>query len=143
MRAELSALAGLPRAERRILGRAWLSLLLADAALRLSPLPKVQRLLAPRARPVSAESTPPARLVQLVDVAARHHVRPMGCLQKSLVLQSLLHRQGVAVDLQIGVRKHEGTLQAHAWLEQAGRPLFESPEVDSEFSPLLQRENVR
>jgi hypothetical protein len=66
----------------------------------------------------------------------------MGCLQKALVLQSLLHRQGVAVDLQIGVRKHEGTLQAHAWLEQAGQPLFEDPEVDSEFSPLLQRESV-
>jgi hypothetical protein len=143
MKAELAALAGLPRAERRILGRAWISLLLADAALRLSPLPKVQRLLVPRVRPVSAGSTPPVRLMQLVDVAARHHVRPMGCLQKSLVLQSLLHRQGMAVDLRIGVRKHEDTLQAHAWLEQAGQPLFESPEVDSDFPPLLRRENVR
>ncbi len=67
----------------------------------------------------------------------------MGCLQKSLVLQSLLHRQGVAADLQIGVRKQAGTLQAHAWLERAGQPLFEAPGVGSAFPPLLRQENVR
>ncbi len=141
MRTKLHALTSLPREERRILLRAWLSLLLADAALRLSPLPKVQRLLASKSRPATGGgSTPPARLMQLVDVAARHHLRPMGCLQRSLVLQSLLQRQGFAADLRIGVRKHAGALQAHAWIEQAGQPLFEDPEVGSDFPPLLRQE---
>lgn len=145
MRAEIRALMSLPREEARLLGRAWLTLLLADVALRLSALPKVQRLLAPRAGPDSAAggSTSPARLAQLVDIAARHHIRPMQCLQRSLVLQSLLRRQGLSADLRIGVRKHAGAMQAHAWLEQEGRPLFEDPEVDSDFPLLLRPENAR
>lgn len=79
----------------------------------------------------------PPDLERLVDIAARHHIRPTACLQRSLVLQALLLRQGLATDLRIGVRRHASTLRAHAWLESAGRPLFENLNVDADFLPLL------
>jgi hypothetical protein len=140
MKAELAALASLPREERRILGRAWLSLLLVDAALRWASLPNVQRFLAGglhRGLLRTGVALEPPRLARLVDIAARHHIRPLGCLHRSLVLQALLRGQGLATDLRIGVRKLAGTLQAHAWLEQAGKPICERDEVEADFSPLV------
>jgi hypothetical protein len=146
MKAELTALAALPREERRILRRAWLSLLLADAALRWSPLSSVQRFLAGRIHRGllrTGAALEPPRLARLVDIAARHHIRPMGCLPRSLVLQALLRERGVATDLRIGVRKSASLLQAHAWLEQAGKPFCERQEIAADFSPLGRPDEVR
>jgi hypothetical protein len=44
-------------------------------------------------------------------------------LIESLVLWWLLRRQGFDGDLRIGVRKHAGQLQAHAWVEHRGQAL--------------------
>jgi hypothetical protein len=145
MKAELTALAALPQEERRILRQAWLAFLLVDAGLRFSSVPKVQRLLERKleAIPRAVPRRDLERLVRLVDIAARHHIRPMRCLERSLVLQALLRRQGEAADLRIGVRKHRDTLNAHAWLEQAGRPLFEPPGVGDRYTPLLRRGEAR
>jgi len=143
---KLAALAALPREERRLLRQIWFSFLLADVGLRLSPLSSVQRLLAWRFRRIPAAgagSLGPSGLERLVDLAARHHVRPMGCLRRSLVLQALLKGHGLATDLRIGVRKEGDRLQAHAWLEQAGQPLFEPPETRDRFAPLLPTREAR
>lgn len=140
LKAKLAALAALPREERRLLRQTWFSFLLADVGLRLSSLSNVQKLLAWRFRLIpeaGAGAIPPAGLERLVDIAARHHIRPMGCLHRSLVLQALLRWQGLETDLRIGVRKQRGRLQAHAWLEQAGQPLFEVPEARDRFTPLI------
>jgi hypothetical protein len=140
MKAKLAALAALPREERRLLRQTWLSFLLADVGLRLFSLSNVQQLLAWRFRllpEAGAGAVPPAGLERLVDLAARHHIRPMGCLHRSLVLQALLQWQGLETDLRIGVRKQQGMLQAHAWLEQSGQLLFEPPETRDRFTPLL------
>jgi len=51
------------------------------------------------------------------------------CLRRSLVLFHLLRRAGRPVGLHIGVRKRDGSLQAHAWLVQDGAPYLE-PDAD-------------
>lgn len=50
----------------------------------------------------------------------------MVCLPQSLALQALLRRQGLSAELRIGVRRADGKLQAHAWVEHAGSPLGET-----------------
>jgi hypothetical protein len=125
--------------EMRILAEAWLTLLWADLSLRFFPLPRVQRILAaspPRTgspeRPLSSE-----RMAYLVDVAVRYQIRPVRCLQRALVLQRLLAKQGLETELKIGVQKRDGVLFAHAWLESAGLPCAENEEACSRFHPLL------
>ena len=46
----------------------------------------------------------------------------MTCLECALVLQYLLRRRGVGTRLQIGVRKQEDALEAHAWLDHPALP---------------------
>src|SRR5262245_27909994 len=135
MRAELQAWRALCREERGSLVRAWWYLLLADLALLALPLPRVAallRLFKGRQR----DGLPADRLARLVEAAARHHLRPMTCLTRSLVLQALLRRQGIEADLPIGVRQEDGMLRAHAWVEHAGAPVGEREDVDRTFLPL-------
>jgi hypothetical protein len=63
------------------------------------------------------------RTARLVDVACRYGGHRASCLPRSLTLRSLLARQGIAGDLRIGVRRREGRLEAHAWVECRGVPL--------------------
>lgn len=143
MNTRLKALSGLPHEERALLVRAWFALLWAGIALRFLPLPKVQRLLS-SLRPLrsSRGSVPLSRLAHLVGVAARHHVLPARCLQRALTLQSLLAQRGVKADLRIGVRRQNGHLRAHAWVESAGIPLAESPEIAVLFLPLARAREI-
>jgi hypothetical protein len=134
---KLRAGLNLSRQERAIAARAWARLLVADLLLRFLPLPRVQKLLAARPRRRRGETAVPAsRVLRAVDLAARHHLYPMHCLQRALVLQSMLGAYGVHTDLRLGVRREAGELRAHAWIEHEGQPLGESPDVEREFSPL-------
>ena len=137
MRAELQAWRALRREERGSLVRAWTYLLIADCALFVLPVPRVAallRLFQGRQR----EGIPAARLARLVESASRHHLRPMTCLTRSLALQALLRRQGIEADLRIGVRREDGLLHAHAWVEHAGVPVGEREDVDRTFLPLAE-----
>jgi hypothetical protein len=135
MRAELRAWRALPREERRGFVRAWTWLLFADLALFLLPVPRAAALL--RLFPGRRKTgIPPERLARLVESAGRHHYRRMTCLTRSVALQALLRRQGVEAELRIGVRREDGRLHAHAWVEHAGVPLGEPEGVESTFLPL-------
>ena len=123
MKGKLHALLALTPAERRTLGLAWAYLLAADLALRVLPLPRVERLLARLSAGRPKPGPAPARLAQLTGIAARHHLLPMVCLPQSLALQALLRRQGLSSELRIGVSRAGGTVHAHAWVEHAGSPL--------------------
>jgi hypothetical protein len=61
------------------------------------------------------------RLGVAVDRAARFGVfRPL-CLVRSLALHQMLERRGVAGSrIRIGVRRDDGQLTAHAWVEYGG-----------------------
>jgi hypothetical protein len=124
--------------------RAWLSLLAADLALRVLPLsgarnfltpnwltPNRPRLL-PRGEPVAVE-----RLARLIEIAAGHHLYPMRCLPRALVLERWLRQRGLVATLQIGVRREGSRLAAHAWVEHDGRPVIGRAEHSSAFAPLL------
>lgn len=49
------------------------------------------------------------------------------CLQTALVLQSVLRSRGIPAAVRVGVRREEGGLEAHAWVEAAGWVLDDGP----------------
>jgi len=110
---------------------AWL--LIADLALRCLPYCRAESLLA---RDLKREARRPsegeiAALAARVEAAARYHLYPMQCLRRALVLRRLLRARGVATELRFGVRKEEGRIVAHAWLEHEGRSLDPNPAAPS------------
>jgi len=139
LRPKLRAALALSRRDRWALCQVWVTLLAVDLGLRLLPLRRLQPLLV-RADVGAADATNAGatiqRLVHLVDVARRHHLYPMRCLARSLVLRWLLGRQGIDVDLRFGVRREEIGLAAHAWLEYGGHPIGEPEGIEASFAPL-------
>lgn len=79
------------------------------------------------------------RITQLVRLAGRRGVARGNCLSQSLTLWWLLDHQGIASDLRIGVRKNQGRLQAHAWVERDGIPLNERWDVHTQYAPFDKR----
>jgi hypothetical protein len=133
----------LTRHDLGILARSWFLLLFIDMGLRLLPFKKVQAFLQMEASAPSTSANPAPeihRLAVLTGLAARHHLYPMTCLRRSLALQRLLARCGLAVDLRLGVRKQDGALQAHAWLEWGGQPVGEADLVLETYAPLQPHE---
>jgi len=75
------------------------------------------------------------RMGELVNIAGRHTPCPVTCLTRSLLLEWLLGRRGVDAELRIGVRLYGTALDAHAWVEYAGMPVNDQPDVASRFVP--------
>ncbi len=76
------------------------------------------------------------RRTKLIDLAGSFPFSWAQCLQRSLALRAWLRRQGIDVTLTIGVRKSNGSLEAHAWLEYAGIVINDSQNVREEYSTL-------
>lgn len=107
--------------------RATLRCLVAPPLVHLIPLPRL--IPAGPVRP-SDPSVDDAALVDWVDRVLGRLPWPWRttCLKRGVVLYALLRRAGRPADLIIGVRRAaEGALEAHAWLERAGVPVFEPP----------------
>ena len=81
-----------------------------------------------------------ARCHHLVAIAAFHSLGQKSCLPAAMVLIRLLARHGLNAQLMIGVKPHASTIQAHAWVEFAGRVLGESV---ADFQPLHSIRAVR
>ena len=88
-----------------------------------------------------------ALAARMVNSADRHGPVHPTCLTKSLTLWWLLARQGIASDLRIGVRREQGKLEAHAWVERDGIALNEAEEghrhyaaFDAAFTPVQNEE---
>ncbi len=136
MKRKLQILASLAMAQRWRLAMAWLWLPVFSLALRVISVPTIQRWMI---RKVAArDSTHPSAKawVSAVEVAGRHHLYPMRCLERSLTLQFLLSWLGQPSELKIGVRRTENELEAHAWLELDGCPLNDPPEVIRRYRAL-------
>lgn len=136
IRSRLARLRSLSGAELRLLARAFLLLLVADLALRTLSFERARRLLA-RVPPAGPPPPPDriAEIVRLVDAAARHHLYPMTCLRRTLVLQRLLLQEGLPTRLRLGVRGEGRRFEAHAWLEHDGVPVGEPADVALRFAP--------
>jgi hypothetical protein len=131
-------------AERRLLP--WLAALLplVGAALRLLGYHRtralLERLSRPPQRPIPADpgATTTAdtaqRLARLVGIAANHGPYRATCLRQSLALWWLLRRRGIPAELRIGVRKQQGELQAHAWVEHQGQALNDGQGVSKTYA---------
>ena len=75
-----------------------------------------------------------AALGTAVNIAAHHGVGPATCLTRSLLLRSILRRRGTDSDLRIGVQITDSRLVAHAWVEIAGQPINDTPDVATRFA---------
>lgn len=73
-------------------------------------------------------------VARMVSAAANHGPYRANCLKRSLATWWLLQRRGVAAELNIGVNKDAGELNAHAWVEYAGHALVEADDVTERFS---------
>lgn len=128
----------------RLPPRAWLLMveiavtaLWVEAGLRLLPFKRLARLslrASPRRQP------PPQvrldELMRLADAAFRRAPGLFTCLKRALILSTLLARRGLQAELNIGVRKTDEALHAHAWLEQDGLVIADHPQVVEQFRPL-------
>lgn len=129
--------------DRRALRAAFIWLLLVDIALRTVGLrrlvPGAHSVLTTRSEDVNAEDLRRAsRYAYWLDVAARHHIVRARCLHKSLALHLWLRREGVPSDVRIGVRKTDGGLTAHAWVELGGYIVNDEATAVAEFTRLGQ-----
>ena len=86
------------------------------------------------ARPGRQGGPSPERIVWLVAVASRC-VPGAHCLPRAVTAQLLLAREGHLAEMRIGVRKQGDGLDAHAWLEYHGAPLWESDAQLNSFVP--------
>lgn len=82
------------------------------------------RLLERQPRPVAEPDV--ERLVWLTQGILRRTHRRDFCYPRALVIFHVLSGWGCPVTLYFGVRKREGELEGHAWLDLAGRPLDET-----------------
>jgi len=73
-------------------------------------------------------------LGQLIATAARHIPFPSTCLTRSLLFNWMLRRRGVPSELRIGIRMENSALRAHAWVEVAGVPVNDEPDVARRFA---------
>lgn len=141
-RRRLSRLRDLSGRDRWLLVRAAALLLAVDLGLRTAGFVRVRRWLERSgeersARPVTPERWADAEsIARVVVVAARHHLYPMTCLRRALVLERLLAERGIPAVLRIGVRKDKEGFRAHAWVECDGRALSEPEAVERRFASL-------
>jgi hypothetical protein len=83
--------------------------------------------------PASPEPTDVKDAARLVSIAARRGPWRSQCLTTALTLQWLLARRGIATDLRLGVRRKDGRMEAHAWVEYEGMALIETAGVHERF----------
>ena len=136
IKAKLAKFAALPWPERRTLLTAMVLLPLFWLGLQCFGLGRMQAWLQrpTPATDASLSMNEIARLAALVNSAAGLAPIPATCLTRSLLLGWMLQRRGVTSQLRIGVRMNQGKLDAHAWVEYAGVPINDQPDVGQQFA---------
>ncbi|HEV7237985.1 MAG TPA: lasso peptide biosynthesis B2 protein [Thermoanaerobaculia bacterium] len=102
-------------------------------ALRLAPQHLLRGVLAPRSGGAVADAAAVAGIFN--RVAARHPLSHH-CMHRSLALQRVLARRGIAADLRIGLGRKPNLFPGHAWLEIDGVVVNDDPQLVSRYSPL-------
>jgi hypothetical protein len=126
-------IAGLSGSQARLLMRAFLALAWYRLALPFSSLAALHRRslrIVPRRRALLA----PSEVAWAVRPVA-HRMPRTHCLPRSLALHSLLRHTGFDSQLRIGVAPAEGGgIAAHAWVECAGEPVGDPPDVATRYA---------
>lgn len=133
----LSRYLALSSTERRTFLSAMVLLPLFWIGLRVIGLQRMQTHLQRKSLPAGNTLTPDqlTRLGSLINAAARRTLGPANCLTRSLYFWWLLRRRGIDSQLRIGARLARGVLEAHAWVEHAGRPINDRLDVATDFAP--------
>lgn len=69
-----------------------------------------------------------------VNIAASHAPGPVTCLTRSLLLRGFLRRLGTDSELSVGVQIAGGEFAAHAWVEMAGQPINDAPDIATRYA---------
>ena len=118
-----------------LLMRAWLLLPVMAIGLRTVGFPRLHAW-AGRVRAGAPPAQPMERAGQvaiLVKMAAARHFGTYACLPRSLTLLRLLGQLGVESDLKLGVRRENGRVEGHAWIEFDGTAINEPGDPDEDF----------
>ncbi len=107
-------------------------------SIRFSGVPKTQaRLRLWAERRLVRSHDRPEQVIRQARIAQRAVQATFGiggtCLTRSLTLWGLLKRRGVPVELQVGIRKLDGKIEGHAWIEYQGAPINDNPELISTY----------
>lgn len=57
------------------------------------------------------------------------------CLARCLTLWFFLKRQGIETELKFGMKKENGKLLAHSWIEYKGKRIVSESELDEHYIP--------
>ena len=72
---------------------------------------------------------------QAMHIVGKHSPFPGTCLARAMVLHSTLSRYGLSSALRLGVKRTVGDqLSAHAWVEVAGQPVNEPPDITQVYT---------
>lgn len=101
-----------------------------SALARLLPLPRVMRLMTPLRRTPAAPENPERvqeRVAETLDAILRADIWVFTptCWKRAPVLYRYLLLEGIPTRVVFGMRKEDGGVAGHAWLEREGRPLLE------------------
>jgi hypothetical protein len=131
-------LLGLSARDLRLLTEAWLLLAVNALRLRFRPTSTLAAALIP-AETVTERSRDETatELTLALGRAAAHHIVAMTCLPRALALRAMLAARGVASVLRIGVRRRDGAIEAHAWIEVDGAAVGEPESIERRFLPLV------
>jgi hypothetical protein len=101
-------------------------------------LPRLARLLEPKARPAPVEPGRVQRIVNAVDIMLRVGTPLVraGCLTRGLTLYYFLRRAGLDVTLCFGIGNPRGAFVGHCWLIKDGEPFLEARDPRPLFTPM-------
>jgi hypothetical protein len=138
----------LTRSKRYLLFKACLLLTSIRLGLGLLPFQVLMRVVGAACKSniqsILPSSSPIESVVWAVEGISRHMPGHTKCLARALTTKVLLHQQGYASNLQIGVAKSDnGSLEAHAWIEYEGRIVIGNLRDLSRFIPLPSVEGVK
>jgi transglutaminase superfamily protein len=112
-----------PADRRLVVEAAWWFVVLR-VALRLLPFERVARYAERRHQKGRADlAVATGRIGWATAAVARRLAPPRSCLAQALTAQVMLGRRGRPAEIRFGVRREEGRLDAHAWLECEGEVL--------------------
>jgi Transglutaminase-like superfamily len=126
----------LPVRDLGVFAEAWVALLWVRIMTRALPFSWWKARVRPSAAgEVSAAPLAPPlrRIMRMARAAERNHPGTITCLQRSLALQTVLHRRGMPSTLRFGVRTGKKGPEAHAWIEVNGVVLNDTPDVAQRF----------
>lgn len=114
-----------------LIARAWLELVFIDL-MWFRGFKALRSLVPPRTAPIPPDSEKALEeVVKAVDAARVLYVKPVMCLQHSIVVIRLLRRRGVDAHLVIAAQLMP--IRAHAWVEVAGNVVTDKVEAQESF----------